>query len=69
MQKTSFAIIKDNHHAEMLIGQASFGLKKKIYLTVKLEGTTCYMEMDTGLSMSLVSWSTIKRLVSNIVKK
>lgn len=68
MEKTVLPL-RDNYQAETVIGQASLELTKKIYLTVKLEGAPCQMEVDTGSSMSLVSWSTTKTLVPTIVKK
>ncbi|XP_058031613.1 uncharacterized protein K02A2.6-like [Ahaetulla prasina] len=40
----------------------------KIFLTVNLEGAPCKMEVDTGSSKSLISWTTLKRLLPKFSK-
>lgn len=65
--KDCFTILKDQ--AETVIGQASLSLWKKIFLTIQLEGVPYCMEVDSGSSLSLVSWSTIKWLVPRITKR
>ncbi|XP_032080207.1 uncharacterized protein K02A2.6-like [Thamnophis elegans] len=44
-------------------------LQKKIQLTVTVEGKPCEMELDTGSATSIVSWSTIKRLLPQLSKR
>ncbi|XP_058025500.1 uncharacterized protein LOC131191414 [Ahaetulla prasina] len=41
----------------------------KIYLTVKLEGVPCKMEVDTGSSKSLIPWATIQQILPSISKQ
>ncbi|XP_032071928.1 uncharacterized protein K02A2.6-like [Thamnophis elegans] len=44
-------------------------LQKKIQLTVTVEGKPCEMELDTGSTTSIVSWSTVKRLLPQLSKR
>ncbi|XP_032069854.1 uncharacterized protein K02A2.6-like, partial [Thamnophis elegans] len=44
-------------------------LQKKIQLAVTIEGKPCEMELDTGSATSIVSWSTIKRLLPQLSKR
>ncbi|KAG8141385.1 hypothetical protein E2320_007011, partial [Naja naja] len=64
-----FTIQKDNCQFNPRVGQTNLSLKKKKFLAIKIEGQDCQMEVDTGSSLSLVSWSTIKRLVPKMAKK
>uniref|UniRef100_UPI0010A03C36 uncharacterized protein K02A2.6-like n=1 Tax=Podarcis muralis TaxID=64176 RepID=UPI0010A03C36 len=41
----------------------------KLNVTVLIEGAPCDMEIDTGSALSIVSWSTIKRLVPRVSKR
>ncbi|KAG8140155.1 hypothetical protein E2320_002872 [Naja naja] len=41
----------------------------KLHVTILLEGKECPMEIDTGSSLSILSWSTLKRLIPSISKK
>lgn len=41
---------------------------KKIRLIVQIEGVPCQMELDTGSLTSIVSWSTMKRLLPKLSK-
>lgn len=51
------------------IRQVSTSHTKKIHVTVLIEGSPCSMEIDTGSSLSIVSWATIRKLVPGISKK
>ncbi|XP_032068760.1 uncharacterized protein K02A2.6-like [Thamnophis elegans] len=50
-------------------GLSCHQLQKKIQLTVTVEGKPCEMELDTGSATSIVSWSTMKRLVPQLSKR
>uniref|UniRef100_UPI00109F456C uncharacterized protein K02A2.6-like n=1 Tax=Podarcis muralis TaxID=64176 RepID=UPI00109F456C len=43
--------------------------KIQLNVTVLIEGAPCDMEIDTGSALSIVSWSTIKRLVPRVSKR
>lgn len=44
------------------------GETKKLILSVKIEGVDCPMEVDTGSSKSIVSWSTLRRILPAVKK-
>lgn len=46
-----------------IVGHSDKLMRQKIHLNIHIEGKPCLMEVDTGSATSLVSWSTIKRLV------
>lgn len=54
---------------EGVVGQTRDSLTGKIFLTVVIEGQPCRMEVDTGSSISIVSWSAIKCLVPTMSKR
>ncbi|XP_032069726.1 uncharacterized protein K02A2.6-like [Thamnophis elegans] len=58
------AILRNSHH-----GLSCHQLQRKIQLTVLIEGKPCAMELDTGSATSIVSWSTIKRIVPQLSKR
>ncbi|XP_032078769.1 uncharacterized protein K02A2.6-like [Thamnophis elegans] len=58
------AILRNSNHGPLLPPSA-----KKIQLMVTLEGKPCEMELDTGSATSIVSWSTIKRLLPQLSKR
>lgn len=41
---------------------------KKLILTIKIEGVTCPMEVDTGSTKSIVPWATIKKILPALRK-
>lgn len=41
---------------------------KKIHLTLRIEDAPCHMEVDTGSSISILSWSTLRHLVPAITR-
>ncbi|CAI5767557.1 Hypothetical predicted protein, partial [Podarcis lilfordi] len=52
-----------------MIGQTDSPTRRKLNVTVLIEGAPCDMEIDTGSALSIVSWSTIKRLVPRVSKR
>lgn len=40
----------------------------KLLMTVKIESAACQMEVDTGSSKSIISWSTMKKLLPDLQK-
>ncbi|KAG8132919.1 hypothetical protein E2320_010735 [Naja naja] len=64
-----FTIQRDNYPINPRIGPTNLSIKRKKFLTVNIEGQNCQTEVDTWSSPSLVSWSTIKRLVPEMSKK
>lgn len=64
-----FTIVRDQEYAEEAVSHATTGYpNNKVYLTVKIEGKPCNMEIDTGSSNSIISWYTLNKLVPNISK-
>lgn len=53
----------------MIIRHASAHCAKKIQVIVLIEGSLCEMEVDIGASMTVVSWTTIKKAVPGLAKK
>ncbi|CAI5796532.1 XP_034969502.1LOW QUALITY PROTEIN: uncharacterized protein K02A2.6-like [Podarcis lilfordi] len=51
------------------IGQTDSPTRRKLNVTVLIEGAPCDMEIDTGSVLSIMSWSTIKRLVPRVSKR
>lgn len=64
-----FTILHNRRFPEVAIGHSSTADSHKIYLTISIESAPCMMEVDTGLSKSLVSWDTLKKLVPTVMKK
>ncbi|XP_032072036.1 uncharacterized protein K02A2.6-like [Thamnophis elegans] len=58
------SILRNSHH-----GLSCNQLQRKIQLKVMVEGKPCEMELDTGSATSIVSWSTIKRIVPQLSKR
>lgn len=61
-----FAISCDRTNPTVSVSHASSGHHQKIFLSVKIEGTPCRMEVDTGSSKSIIAWQTLKKLVPTI---
>lgn len=64
-----YAIFQGHTQADTVIHQTTNPLKKKIRLTVRIEGTPCRMKVDMGSATSIVSWSTLKHLMPKIAKR
>ncbi|XP_060543046.1 uncharacterized protein K02A2.6-like [Pantherophis guttatus] len=56
-------------HQTIVIGHASAGRANKMAATVLIEGRPCRMEVDSGSSLSMVSWRTIKKLLPHITAR
>ncbi|XP_060539046.1 uncharacterized protein K02A2.6-like [Pantherophis guttatus] len=56
-------------HQTIVIGHASAGRANKMAATVLIEGRPCRMEVDSGSSLSMVSWTTIKKLLPHITAR
>lgn len=67
-EEDCFTIYKEVAQHEAIIGQASDNLKKKFFLSVLIEDRPCQMELDTGSSVSIISWATLTKLVPSMVK-
>lgn len=63
-----YTVSKGTCWAEPFIRQANFTYLKKINVTVLIKGAPCRMEVDTRSSMTIISWSTIKKLVPRLSK-
>ncbi|KAG8135036.1 hypothetical protein E2320_008090 [Naja naja] len=61
--------LKQNFPNIRAMRQASISSCKKIHVTVLIEVFPCCMEVDTGYSMTIVSWNTLKRSVPKISKR
>lgn len=62
-----FAISRGRRVTEVTTHQRNPEVNKLI-LTVKIKGVACQMEVDTGSAKSIVSWSTIKKLMPTLRK-
>lgn len=51
------------------IGHSNVPNLEKIHITVLIEGFPCSMAVDTGSSLTIVSWNTIKKAVPELEKK
>lgn len=63
-----FTICGDDATPVVSTCQVSSGFRKKIYLTVKIEGVSCQMEVDTGSSRSIIAWATLHKLMPILFK-
>ncbi|KAG8136143.1 hypothetical protein E2320_009114 [Naja naja] len=57
------------HSADSLFTHSCQLCTNKIHVTVFLEGKACQLDVDTESFLSIVSWSTLKKLVPAITKK
>ncbi|XP_060541499.1 uncharacterized protein LOC117675782 [Pantherophis guttatus] len=63
-----FAIFRGRRVTELTTHRDSTTRSNKLFLTVKIEGVPCRMEVDTGSSKSIVSWTTIKEMMPSLQK-
>lgn len=68
IREDCFAISHDHRVTEVAVRHSNAGASNKLFFTVKIEGVECQMEIDMGSSKSIVSWSTLQKLVSSIQK-
>nr|XP_034959630.1 uncharacterized protein K02A2.6-like [Zootoca vivipara] len=67
--ESCFALTNCHCSSGTPIGQANSLTQRKLHVTVLIEGASCDMEIDTGSAMSIVSWSTLKRLLPRLSKR
>uniref|UniRef100_A0A670K393 CCHC-type domain-containing protein n=1 Tax=Podarcis muralis TaxID=64176 RepID=A0A670K393_PODMU len=65
-KESCFALTNCRCPSGTTIGQTDSPTRRKLNVTVLIEGAPCDMEIDTGSALSIVSWSTIKRLVPRV---
>uniref|UniRef100_A0A670I1V5 CCHC-type domain-containing protein n=1 Tax=Podarcis muralis TaxID=64176 RepID=A0A670I1V5_PODMU len=68
-KESCFALTNCRCPSGTTIGQTDSPTRRKLNVTVLIEGAPCDMEIDTGSALSIVSWSTIKRLVPRVSKR
>ncbi|CAI5795660.1 Hypothetical predicted protein [Podarcis lilfordi] len=68
-KESCFALTNCHCLSGTTIGQTDSPTRRKLNVTVLTEGAPCDMEIDTGSALSIVSWSTIKRLVPRVSKR
>ncbi|CAI5769061.1 Hypothetical predicted protein, partial [Podarcis lilfordi] len=68
-KESCFALTNCRCSSGTTIGQTDLPTRRKLNVTVLTEGAPCDMEIDTGSALSIVSWSTIKRLVPRVSKR
>ncbi|CAI5793272.1 Hypothetical predicted protein [Podarcis lilfordi] len=68
-KESCFALTNRHCPSGTTIGQTDSPTRRQLNVTVLIEGAPCDMETDTGSALSIVSWSTIKRLVPRVSKR
>ncbi|CAI5796320.1 Hypothetical predicted protein [Podarcis lilfordi] len=68
-KESCFALTNCRCPSGTTIGQTDSPTRRKLNVMVLIEGAPCDMEIDTGSTLSIVSWSTIKRLVPRVSKR
>ncbi|XP_058046928.1 uncharacterized protein LOC131202197 isoform X2 [Ahaetulla prasina] len=51
------------------VGHASTRLEKKIFTWTHIEAVPCKMEVDTGSSITIISWDTVARNLPEVAKR
>lgn len=67
--ESCYTVTKCHCSTEAMISWADTLGHYMLHLTIQIEGAPCKMEVDIRSAMSIISWSTIERLVPRFAKR